>query len=63
MNTFLNGLGTFIIVCMFLFLGFMYIRNLVRLYRAFLIEDYSLITVLRCIGVFTFLGGVVMGFV
>jgi len=63
MSYFMTSVGMALLFIFFAFLCVMYIKNLVKLYRAVSVEDYGLITILRVIGAFTFVFGIVMGFV
>ena len=56
-------IGNILLGILFLILGFLYVMNCVKLFRAIQIENYKLITIIRGIGIFLPFIGVVMGLV
>lgn len=63
MTDFFSAIGTILIVVIALAVFAMYFKNIFKIVKAFKIEDYGVITILRVAGVFVFPLGVVMGFV
>ncbi len=59
----MNTIGNILLGILFLALGFLYLMNCVKLFRAVQMENYKLITIIRGIGVFLPFIGVVMGLV
>ena len=58
-----NLIGNIFLVGLFLFLGTMYLINLKRLINDLREKNYTIKTGVRIIGVFTFVVGVLMGFI
>lgn len=56
-------IGNILLGIIFLILGFLYVMNCAKLFRAVQMENYKLITIIRGIGIFLPFIGVVMGLV